>query len=180
MALASRWSSYIFIAISNAAINNWYGWIFVLEDIVQTKKSTPPPLSEHVCHTIYAVNLAIQRAYKPVLDSLGLTYPQYLVMNLLWKRDGHTVSVLADQLDLEPSTLTPLLKRLEAAGLVKRARNPKDERQVLIGLTPKGLKLRNRAGCVSETMLEKSDMTMAELQDLNDRVRDLLRRLTDQ
>lgn len=141
-------------------------------------KKSPPPLSEHVCYTIYAVNLAIQRAYKPALDSLGLTYPQYLVMNLLWKRDGQTVSMLADQLDLEPSTLTPLLKRLEAAGHVKRRRNPKDERQVLIGLTPQGLKLRNSAGCVTETMLEKSDMPVAELQDLNDRIRDLLARLT--
>ena len=147
---------------------------------MQAKQSTPPPLSEHVCHTIYAANLAIQRAYKPALDSLGLTYPQYLVMNLLWKLDGQTVSMLADQLDLEASTLTPLLKRLAAAGFVKRTRNPKDERQVLIGLTSQGRKLRDRAGCVTETMLEKSGMPMADLQDLNERIRGLLKRLTDQ
>lgn len=141
------------------------------------KLTSPPPLSEHVCHSIYAMNLAIQRAYKPALDSLGLTYPQYLVMNLLWARDGQTVSSLAEQLDLESSTLTPLLKRLEASGLVERTRNPKDERQVLIGLTKPGRALRSSAGCVAQTMLDKSGMSMSELMSLNKQICELLTRL---
>ena len=140
--------------------------------------SLPPPLDQHVCHSIYAANLAVQRAYKPVLDELGITYPQYLVLNLLWERDGQTVSHLAGQLDLEPCTLTPLLNRLETSGLVERARNPKDERQVLISLTKQGAQLRNRAGCVSETMIAKSGMTMDELMEINGQIRDLLNRLT--
>ena len=141
--------------------------------------TTPPPLSEHVCHSIYTINLAIQRAYKPALDSLGLTYPQYLVLNLLWDQDGQTVSSLAEHLDLEPSTLTPLLKRLEGSGLVARTRNPQDERQVLIELTEQGQDLRSRAGCVAQTMLDKSGMTMSELMALNEQIRRLLSRLKD-
>ena len=137
----------------------------------------PPPLNEHVCHSIYSINLAIQRAYKPALDSLGLTYPQYLVLNLLWDRDGQTVSSLAEQLDLEPSTLTPMLKRLEGSGLVERTRNPKDERQVLIELTKQGQDLRSRAGCIAQTMVDKSGMTMSELMALNEQIRELLSRL---
>ena len=140
--------------------------------------SLPPPLDQHVCHAIYAANLAIQRTYKPILDGLGITYPQYLVLNILWVEDGQTVSHLADQLDLEASTLTPLLKRLEASGLVNRRRNPDDERQVFITLTKEGKALRNRAGCVSETLIEKSGMPMEELLDLNERIGDLLDRLT--
>ena len=140
--------------------------------------SLPPPLDQHVCHAIYAANLAIQRTYKPILDGLGITYPQYLVLNILWVEDGQTVSHLADQLDLEASTLTPLLKRLEASGLVNRRRNPDDERQVFITLTKEGKALRNRAGCVSETLIEKSGMPMEELLGLNERIGDLLDRLT--
>ena len=144
-----------------------------------SKFTSPPPLSEHICYSIYSMNLAIQRAYKPALDSLGLTYPQYLVMNLLWGRDGQTVSSLADQLDLVPSTLTPMLKRLESSGLVKRTRNPEDERQVLIGLTARGKKLRSSSGCVAQTMLDKSGMDMSELKVLNEQISVLLSRLKD-
>ena len=141
--------------------------------------TSPPPLSEHICYSIYSMNLAIQRAYKPALDSLGLTYPQYLVMNLLWERDGQTVSSLADQLDLVPSTLTPMLKRLESSGLVKRTRNPEDERQVLIGLTAQGKTLQSSSGCVAQTMLDKSGMNMSELKALNEQISVLLSRLKD-
>lgn len=143
------------------------------------KTAPPPALSEHICHAIYSANLTVQRAYKPVLDSLGITYPQYLVLNLLWERDGQSVGALAEQLDLEPSTLTPLLKRLEASAFLARTRNPKDERQVLIKLTHKGRQLRASAGCVSQTMIERSKMPLADLLDLNNRVRALVERLTD-
>ena len=138
----------------------------------------PPPLSAHVCRTIYATNLAIQRVHKVVLDELGITYLQYLVFNLLWDRDNQSVSELSGQLELEASTLTPLLKRLETAGYLSRVRNPHDERQVLIGLTDKGRELRYRAGCVSTNLAERSGMSADELNALNAAVRTLHDRLT--
>ncbi len=137
----------------------------------------PPPLDAHICRTIYATNLAIQRAHKIVLDELGITYLQYLVFNLLWDRDTQSVSELSGQLELEPSTLTPLLKRLETAGYLSRVRNPQDERQVLIGLTDKGRALRNVAGCVGTNLAERSGMTGDELQELNESIRILHDRL---
>ncbi|MEZ5997181.1 MAG: MarR family transcriptional regulator [Hyphomonas sp.] len=133
----------------------------------------PPSLDDHVCLGIYSASLAIQRTYKPLLDALGITYPQYLVLNLLWAEDGQTVGALADQLDLEPSTLTPLLKRLEAAGFVTRDRNPENERQVLIHVTAEGRALRGKVGCVGARLVENSGMSLDELADLNRRVRRL-------
>ena len=138
----------------------------------------PPPLSEHICRTIYATNLAIQRVHKVVLDELGITYLQYLVLNLLWDRDNQSVTELSSQLELEPSTLTPLLKRLEAAGHLTRVRNPQDERQVLIGLTHQGRALQFQAGCVGTNLMEKSGMSAGELRDLNARIRALHDNLT--
>lgn len=137
----------------------------------------PPPLEAHICRTIYATNLAIQRVHKVVLDELGITYLQYLVLNLLWDRDNQSVSELSAQLELEPSTLTPLLKRLEVAGHLRRVRNPKDERQVLIGLTDKGRELRNIAGCVGTNLAARSGMTGEELRSLNAAIRVLHDRL---
>lgn len=130
-------------------------------------QSAPPPLSDHICRTIYSTNLAIQRIHKTSLDEMGITYPQYLVMNLLWERDGRTVGDLARTLELEASTLTPLLKRLETAGHLRRIRNPQDERQVLISLTDKGRALRDTAGCVGANLVSRSGMTIDELQQLN-------------
>ena len=143
-----------------------------------TAAPLPLPLSEHICRTIYATNLAIQRVHKVVLDELGITYPQYLVLNLLWDRDNQSVSELSGQLELEPSTLTPLLKRLEAAGHLTRVRNPEDERQVLISLTEKGRALQLEAGCVGANLMEKSGMSADELRVLNAGVRVLHDRLT--
>lgn len=115
--------------------------------------------------------------HKVVLDELGITYLQYLMLNLLWDRDNQSVSELSGQLELEPSTLTPLLKRLEAAGYLRRVRNPQDERQVLIGLTDKGRGLRNLAGCVGANLAARSGMTADQLQSLNAAIRDLHDRL---
>lgn len=95
----------------------------------------PPPLHDQLCYAIYTAGIAIQRAYKPLLDELGLTYPQYLVLNVLWSEDEQTVGAIANTLALESSTLTPLLKRLETSGLLRRTRNLSNERQVVIALT---------------------------------------------
>jgi DNA-binding MarR family transcriptional regulator len=117
--------------------------------------------------------MAIQRVYKPILDELGLTYPQYLVLNVLWRDDRKSVGSIAEQLGLESSTLTPLLKRLEAADLVDRTRNPENERQVVVGLTEKGHALRSKAGCLGEALLDASGDTPKHLAALNLEIRNL-------
>mgnify|MGYP002624850559 FL=1 len=99
-------------------------------------------LDEQFCFAIYSAGHALNKAYKPLLDRLGVTYPQYLVLLTLWEEDGQTVGSLGGRLMLESSTLTPLLKRLEGAGIIRRARNPEDERQVTVHLTAKGRRLR--------------------------------------
>jgi DNA-binding MarR family transcriptional regulator len=133
----------------------------------------PVPLEDQLCFAVYATGIAIQRLYKPMLDGLGLTYPQYLVLNVLWRSDGRTVGGLANDLALESSTLTPLLKRLETAGLLRRTRNPQNERQVVITLTPEGQALRSRAGCLGNALLAASGETPAALADLNRQIRQL-------
>src|ERR1700730_6884427 len=103
-------------------------------------------LGEFLCFAVYSASHAFNRVYKPLLDELGLTYPQYLVMVLLWEQDDQTVGSLGEKLFLESSTLTPLLKRLEALGHVKRTRDPVDERQGRVRLTDKGRAIRERRG----------------------------------
>ncbi len=109
-------------------------------------------LDEFLCFEVYSANHAFNRVYQPLLDKLHLTYPQYLVMVLLWELDGQTVGELGERLSLESNTLTPLLKRLETLDYIKRGRDPVDERQVRARLTEKGLRLRAKAlhipGCI--------------------------------
>lgn len=146
-----------------------------------TKESLGPvQLEDQLCYAVYSAGMAIQRLYKPLLDALGLTYPQYLVMNVLWRSDSQTVGAIAQQLALESSTLTPLLKRLEAAGLVQRSRNPGNERQVIIALTRAGAAMRGQAGCLGNALLRASGETPAELGELNQRVRQLRDRVYQQ
>ena len=137
------------------------------------RHNDPPPLRHQLCYAIYTAGIAIQRAYKPLLDELGLTYPQYLVLNVLWAQDEQTVVSIADQLALESSTLTPLLKRLETAGHLSRTRNLNNERQVLVALTDQGRALQHRAGCLSDTLLAASTQKPPELAALNQDVRHL-------
>lgn len=140
---------------------------------VKVRNAVPAPLEDQLCYSIYSANMAIQRAYKPLLDELGLTYPQYLVLNVLWCDDQQSVGAIADRLGLESSTLTPLLKRLEGAGMVHRARNPENERQVVVELTGKGRALRLKAGCLGEALLAFSGETAQRLATLNADVRHL-------
>src|SRR3954471_9717904 len=123
----------------------------------------PLMLSSQLCFAIYSTAHAFNRVYKPLLDKLGLTYPQYLVMLVLWERDGVPVKDIGERLFLDSGTLTPLLKRLEAADLVKRTRSTEDERQVLIALTPKGEALREKAKAVPESILAASACSVGEL-----------------
>lgn len=135
--------------------------------------SAPLPLDHQLCFSLYSASMAISRAYKPMLDALGITYPQYLVLHALWEDDGRTVGAIAERLGLESSTVTPLVKRLEAASLVTRARNPADERQVQVSLTDKGRAIREDCGCLGEMLFERSGMALADLGDLNRRVQAL-------
>ena len=131
------------------------------------------PLDSQLCFSLYAASMAVNRTYKPMLDEFGLTYPQYLVLSTLWEQDGRTVSAIADRLSLESSTITPLVKRMEAAGFLTRERNAKDERQVLVSLTAKGRSLNEKTACLTHALLERSGMTPEKLTALNGQVRKL-------
>lgn len=142
----------------------------------------PPPaellrLDHQVCFALYSASLAMTRLYAPLLDALGLTYPQYVALLALWERDGLTVSELGERLFLDSGTLTPLLKRLQAAGLVARQRDPQDERRVRITLTPQGLALRQRAEDIPRCVLERSQCDVSELQALTRQLTTLRDRL---
>src|SRR6186713_1082858 len=123
----------------------------------------PLLLGNQLCFAVYSTAHAFNRAYKPLLEQLGLTYPQYLVMLVLWERDGVPVKDIGERLLLDSGTLTPLLKRLEAAELVRRTRSTEDERQVLIALTPKGDALREKARAVPQSILAASACSVGEL-----------------
>lgn len=107
-------------------------------------KAGVPPLSDFLCFAVYSANLAYGKAYKPILDEIGITYTQYLAIVALWEEDHQTVGGLGDTLFLESNTLTPILKRLEAMGYLTRRRSAEDERQVLISLTDAGRALREQ------------------------------------
>ena len=127
-------------------------------------------LDNQICFAVYSAAHAFNRVYKPLLDRLGLTYPQYLVMLVLWERDDVPVKDIGEKLHLDSGTLTPLLKRLEAAHLVKRTRSSEDERQVLIALTPQGQTLKDKARAVPQSILAASDCSVAELVAMKDEI----------
>ncbi|MEU2031305.1 MarR family winged helix-turn-helix transcriptional regulator [Nocardia amamiensis] len=131
-------------------------------------------LDEQLCFPLYAASRAMTAVYRPKLERLGLTYPQYLVMLALWERDGRSVGDVCHTLALDSGTLSPLLKRLEAAGLVERRRSAADERRVDIQLTERGRALRAEAGDIPAEMAEASGLSPADFLAL----RDILRRLT--
>ena len=126
----------------------------------------PLLLGNQLCFAIYSTAHAFNRVYKPLLDKLGLTYPQYLVMLVLWERDGVSVKNIGERLFLDSGTLTPLLKRLEAVELIQRTRSTEDERQVLIALTSRGQALREKARTVPQGILAASACSLTELSTM--------------
>jgi DNA-binding MarR family transcriptional regulator len=134
-------------------------------------------LDNQLCFALYSASLAMTKLYKPLLDDLGLTYPQYLVMLVLWEGDRLMVSELGQRLCLDSGTLTPLLKRLESTGLVSRMRDAEDERRVRIQLTAAGRKLKARAAKVPGCVLAASQCSIPELLQLTKQVRTLRERL---
>jgi DNA-binding MarR family transcriptional regulator len=123
-----------------------------------------PRLADFLCFAIYSTNLAYGRAYKPLLDELGLTYTQYIAIVALWEQDNQTVSSLGEKLFLESNTLTPILKKLEATGYLRRQRDPADERQVLISLTDAGRGLREKLG--ARNLVKASGLSPEEFPKL--------------
>ncbi|MFV3131744.1 MarR family winged helix-turn-helix transcriptional regulator [Niveispirillum sp. KHB5.9] len=137
------------------------------------KATAPLKLGDFICFSLYSASHAFTRVYKPLLDRIGLTYPQYLVMVLLWEQDGQSVGQIGEQLFLESSTLTPLLKRLEAAGHVKRERNPADERQVLIRLTDSGRGLKAQTADFFDHLAQAIGMSGEDIMALRDNIQSL-------
>ena len=133
----------------------------------------PLLLGNQLCFAVYSTAHAFNRFYKPMLDRLGLTYPQYLVMLVLWEQDGLPVKEIGERLFLDSGTLTPLLKRLEAAALVKRTRSTEDERQVIVALTAQGEALKEKARSLPLSILAASDCSVAELSALKKEVEQL-------
>ena len=125
---------------------------------------TNPKLADFLCFAIYSANLAFGRAYKPILEELGLTYTQYIAMVALWEQDNQTVSGLGEKLFLESNTLTPILKKLEEMGYLRRQRDSRDERQVLVRLTDSGRRLREKGLCMS--LMEATGLTPEEFSKM--------------
>jgi DNA-binding MarR family transcriptional regulator len=134
-------------------------------------------LDRQLCFAVYSTSLALTKLYKPLLAPLKLTYPQYLAMLVLWQDDGLTVSQLGERLALDSGTLTPLLKRLEATGLVRRLRDAADERRVRLQLTPAGRALKQRALPVPRTLAAATGCGLDEIAELTARLQALRERL---
>ncbi|WP_184400835.1 MarR family winged helix-turn-helix transcriptional regulator [Rhizobium sp. BK650] len=130
-------------------------------------------LEKQLCFAVYATAHAFTRAYKPILDKVGLTYPQYIVMLVLWEKAELPVKTIGEQLDLDSGTLSPLLKRLEQSGLIKRTRDSRDERQVIVSLTPKGQAMKGEVNTIMSSIGEAIGCTLEEMAAM----RDMLTRL---
>jgi MarR family transcriptional regulator, organic hydroperoxide resistance regulator len=130
-------------------------------------------LDQQLCFALYSSSLAMTKLYKPLLEPLGLTYPQYLVMLVLWETDGLTVSQLGERLWLDSGTLTPLLKRLESASLLQRQRDAGDERRVRLQLTPSGRRLRQRAEAIPRAIACATACELDEISRLTQQLKTL-------
>ncbi|WP_346909620.1 MarR family transcriptional regulator [uncultured Roseibium sp.] len=136
----------------------------------QHLKTGDIPLSQFLCFSLYSANHAMHRVYKPLLQKIGLTYPQYLAMVALWEQDGQLVGEIGARLHLESNTVTPLLKRLESLSFVTRVRDDKDERQVRIRLTEKGTALKEDTTDFASCILAASGISVDDLRDLQARI----------
>jgi MarR family transcriptional regulator, organic hydroperoxide resistance regulator len=146
------------------------------------KKPAPVPLLQldnQLCFAVYSTGHAFNRVYKPLLDRLKLTYPQYLAMLVLWEQDNVPLKDIGERLFLDSGTLTPLLKRLEAAGLIKRTRSAEDERQMLIALTAQGQALREKAKAVPQGILAASACTVGQMAAMKNELVALRDRLNE-
>jgi DNA-binding MarR family transcriptional regulator len=143
-----------------------------------TARNDPLALDRQVCFALAVATREVVALYRPVLEPLGLTHPQYLVMLALWERDCRSLRDLAETLALDPGTLSPLVKRLEAAGLVRRARDPQDERLLAVTLTPAGRGLRKKAERVPGQIVARLGLPIADLERLNEVLRAVIKAAT--
>ena len=130
-------------------------------------------LENQLCFPVYAASRLITREYQPHLDSLGITYPQYLVLLVLWETDSISVNEISNKLILNTNTVTPLLKRMESQGIITRSRSSYDERMVIVNLTEKGKQMQNKASEIPQRLAEglvSSDMTIEDLIDLKEKL----------
>jgi len=134
--------------------------------MAQQQRSDDAGLADFMCFAVYSANLAYSRVYKPVLEELGLTYPQYIAIVALWEQDEQTVKGLSERLFLEPSTVTPMLKRLEAMGFVTRTRGTEDERMVFVRLTETGRQLREKARELAKITYQAAGLNPDEFRTL--------------
>jgi DNA-binding MarR family transcriptional regulator len=135
-------------------------------------------LERQLCFAVYATAHAFTRAYKPILDRVGLTYPQYLVMLVLWEKSRLPVKAIGEQLDLDSGTLSPLLKRLEQNGLIARVRDPRDERQVIVSLTDKGSTMKGEVDAIMIAIGKAAGCSMDDMASLRERLHQLRANLT--
>lgn len=127
-----------------------------------------PKLADFLCFAVYSANLAYGRAYKPLLQSLGVTYTQWIAIVALWEQDNQTVSSLGEKLFLESNTLTPILKKLEGMGFLRRQRDPADERQVIVSLTDEGRRLREKG--MQRTLVKATGLSSEEFERVQNSV----------
>ncbi|MDP9812524.1 DNA-binding MarR family transcriptional regulator [Rhizobium tibeticum] len=130
-------------------------------------------LENQLCFAVYSTAHAFTRAYKPILDKVGLTYPQYLVMLALWEKSEQPVKAIGEQLDLDSGTLSPLLKRLEQNGLIKRTRDSRDERQVIVSLTEKGRMMRSEVDRIMAAIGQAAGCTLQEMATIREMLKGL-------
>ncbi|AYO83860.1 MULTISPECIES: MarR family winged helix-turn-helix transcriptional regulator [Methylobacterium] len=148
-------------------------------DTIETEQAMDPLLLDNqLCYALYAAAHRMTKSYRPLLERLGLTYPQYLVLLVLWEQDGVTVSEIGRRLRLDSGTLTPVLKRLESAGFLVRTRRQSDEREVEIALTPQGAALRAEAVTVRESVMCQLELSEPEIRALRKDLGTLIERLS--
>ncbi|MDQ1141811.1 MarR family winged helix-turn-helix transcriptional regulator [Pedobacter agri] len=131
-------------------------------------------LEDQLCFPLYAASRMVTKCYQPVLDDLGITYPQYIVLMVLWETDNISMSFLADKLRLQSNTLTPLLKRMQEQGLVERIRSEKDERSIIVSLAKKGIDLKQQAHRLHSRIKENLGITAQEAHDLKNLLNKLI------
>jgi DNA-binding MarR family transcriptional regulator len=164
---------------------NWNTYVSVEWQVEMTDKDGTQVIPEEekrlerqLCFAVYATAHAFTRAYKPILDRVGLTYPQYLVMLVLWEKSRLPVKAIGEQLDLDSGTLSPLLKRLEQNGLIGRVRDPRDERQVIVSLTDKGSAMKGEVDGIMTAIGKAAGCSMDEMASLRERLHQLRANLT--
>lgn len=134
-------------------------------------------LDQQICFPLYVLSKEITGLYRPILEELDLTYPQYLVMMVLWEQEGLAVSAIGEKLFLDSGTLTPVLKRLESKGLINRIRNKSDERMVLLFLTEQGKDLRQQACCIPQKLLSQIHIKIEDLENFKETLTQLINTL---